>query len=425
MANKQQKTLGILVGGGPAPGINGVISSATIEARNQGLRVLGFFEGFRWLMREEPLEKDVHYRELDIRDVSRIHVTGGSLLRTSRANPTKDRALLKNVVRNLQRLGVDYLLTIGGDDTAFSASKVYEASGGKIAVVHVPKTIDNDLPLPDNMPTFGFESARHLGTLLVQNLMEDARTTQRWYIVVAMGREAGHLALGIGKAAGATLTLIPEEFPERMGLDFVVDTILGSYAKRRAEGRHYGVVVVAEGIAEKLDPATIETCGDLQRDEHGHLILSEIPLGRILKEAVERELAVQGIRSRWVEQEIGYVLRSARPIAFDIEYTRNLGYGAVKFLLSGRTGAMVAFRRGVLHPLFFDDIMDPRTGRTRVRLVDVDSDIYEVASHYMIRLRKDDFEDPQLVEAMARALNMEPQAFVQRFRRVAVSVHGR
>ncbi len=423
MADK--KTLGILVGGGPAPGINGVISAATIEARNRGLRVLGFYEGFRWLMQEAPLREGEHYRELNIRDVSRIHVTGGSILRTSRANPTKDKALLKAVVRNLQNLGVNYLLTIGGDDTAFSASKVHEASGGEISVVHVPKTIDNDLPLPDNMPTFGFESARHLGTLLVQNLMEDARTTQRWYIVVAMGREAGHLALGIGKAAGATLILIPEEFPDRMDLDFVVDTILGSYAKRRAEGRYYGVVVVAEGIAEKLNPETIEVCEGLQTDEHGHLILSEIPLGRILKEAVERELEKLNIKSRWVEQEIGYVLRSARPIAFDIEYTRNLGYGAVKFLLEGGTGAMVAFRRGKLYPLYFDDIMDPRTGRTRVRLVDINSENYEVASHYMIRLRKDDFDHPSLLKAMAQALNLSPEEFVRRFRRVAVSEHGR
>ncbi len=422
----EQKTLGILVGGGPAPGINGVISSATIEARNRGLRVLGFYEGFRWLMQDQPLEEGVHYRELQIRDVTRIHVTGGSLLRTSRANPTRDKKLLKTVVRNLQSLGVNYLLTIGGDDTAFSASKVYEASGGEIAVVHVPKTIDNDLPLPDYMPTFGFESARHLGTLLVQNLMEDARTTQRWYIVVAMGREAGHLALGIGKAAGATLTLIPEEFTEPpVDLGFVVDTIIGSYAKRKAEGRHYGVVVVAEGIAEKLDPESIETCGDLQRDEHGHLILSEIPLGQILKEAIERELAELGIKSRWVEQEIGYVLRSARPIAFDIEYTRNLGYGAIKFLLQGGTGAMIAFRRGMLHPLYFDDIMDPRTGRTRVRLVDTKSESYEVAAHYMIRLRKDDFENEDLVQAMAQALNMDRDAFVRRFKRVAVPEHGR
>src|SRR5215472_6707371 len=156
-----------------------------------------------------------HAVDLSIEDVSRIHFTGGSYLGISRANPTGDPRHLETVVRALGRLGVDKLITIGGDDTAYSAMRVAAHAQGRLQIAHVPKTIDNDLDLPHGIPTFGFQTARHVGVDLVKNLMVDGRTTGRWYLVVAMGRKAGHLALGIGKAAGATLTIIPEEFGGR------------------------------------------------------------------------------------------------------------------------------------------------------------------------------------------------------------------
>ena len=204
---KTSGTLGILVGGGPAPGINSVISAATIEAINRGFKVIGISEGFRWLMRGDA----THCRPLEIDDVSRIHLRGGSVLGTARDNPTKDERALATVVKTLELLGVTHLITIGGDDTALSSSRVEQTTEGKIHAAHVPKTIDNDLPLPEHVPTFGFQTARHVGAELVRNLSEDARSTRRWYVVVAMGRQAGHLALGIGKAAGATVTVIAEE----------------------------------------------------------------------------------------------------------------------------------------------------------------------------------------------------------------------
>ena len=203
--NNRSHRLGILVGGGPAPGINSVISAITIEARNSNLEVIGIYDGFARLIEGDTTA----VRQLTIPDVSNVHFQGGSILRTSRANPTRNKEDLQRVVQGLKELGISYLVTIGGDDTAFSASEVSQASDGSIRVVHVPKTIDNDLPLPANMPTFGYETARHVGTGLVLNLMEDSRTTNRWYFVVAMGRSAGHLALGMGKAAGATLTIVP------------------------------------------------------------------------------------------------------------------------------------------------------------------------------------------------------------------------
>ena len=200
--NGGNKRIGILVGGGPAPGINSAISACVIEASNNGVEVMGIRDGFSQLMNGRT---DM-VRLLTIQDVSRIHADGGSILRTSRANPTIDPEDLKTTIRMLRELGVTSLVSIGGEDTALSASEVARNSGGDIRVAHIPKTIDNDLPLPGDIPTFGYDTARYVGTQLVLNLMEDSRTTNRWFVVVVMGRKAGHLALGIGKAAGATLT---------------------------------------------------------------------------------------------------------------------------------------------------------------------------------------------------------------------------
>src|SRR5215813_7632432 len=196
---EHHRRLAILVGGGPAPGINSVIAAATIRARLEGLDVLGIRDGFEWLMRGDV----DHVTPLTIEGVSRIHFRGGSHIGISRANPTKDADDLERVVISLLRLNVSMLITIGGDDTAFSAMKLEERANGRIHVVHVPKTIDNDLDLPGYVDTFGFQTARHHGVEIVKNLMVDAKTTSRWYLVIAMGRKAGHLALGIGKAAGA------------------------------------------------------------------------------------------------------------------------------------------------------------------------------------------------------------------------------
>src|SRR5918999_1746729 len=248
-----RRRLGILCGGGPAPGMNSVISAATIEAVNSGWEVIGIEDGFEHLI-EGSIE---HVRHLAIPDVSRIHFMGGSVLFTSRANPTtRDDSAedpewrMHNAVRALGELGLDALVTIGGDDTAFSASQLARAAGGRLKLAHVPKTIDNDLPLPGGMPTFGFQTARHVGVDLVSNLMTDAMTTKRWFVVVAMGRSAGHLALGIGKAAGATVTVIAEEFPgdQPIRLEHLVDIVEGSMLKRIAHGRPFGVAVLSEGL---------------------------------------------------------------------------------------------------------------------------------------------------------------------------------
>ena len=247
--------LAILVGGGPAPGINSVIGAATIRARLEGIEVIGVRDGFEWIM-----QGDIdHVMPLTIEAVSRIHFRGGSHLGIARANPTKDPGLLENTVMSLLRLNVSQLITIGGDDTAFSAMKLEQHAAGRIRVVHVPKTIDNDLDLPPHVDTFGYQSARHYGVEIVKNLMVDAKTTSRWYFVIAMGRKAGHLALGIGKAVGATVTLISEEFDSPIRLKTIVDTLTASIIKRLSHGRRDGVAIIAEGVV--LDVAEGDLAG--------------------------------------------------------------------------------------------------------------------------------------------------------------------
>jgi 6-phosphofructokinase 1 len=406
------KSVGILVGGGPAPGINGVINAASIHAVNQGLRVLGILDGFQWLMAGDA----GHVRELRIEDVSRIPLQGGSILRTSRANPTRKPEHLATVVRTLAELGIDQLITIGGDDTAFSAKRVAEEAGGRVRVVHVPKTIDNDLPLPTGIPTFGFETAREHGSTVVERLLEDTRTTGRWFFVVMMGRAAGHLALGAGKSAGATVILIPEEFPgETIRLDDVVRILEGSIVKRLASGRPDGVAVIAEGLGEHLDPKDLEILESVERDEHGHIRLAEVPLGRVLREAVTRSLAERGVSVRIGDKDVGYELRCGTPTAFDRDYTRDLGFGAMQALLSGQSGVLITRQASRVVPVPFDELIDPMKGRTRVRTVDTSTDAYAAARAMQVRVEGADLEDPKTLARLAEAAHLEPAQVKQRY----------
>jgi 6-phosphofructokinase len=408
---EHHKNIAILVGGGPAPGINSVIGAATIRAQVEGIDVIGIRDGFEWLMQGNV----EHVVPLSIDAVSRIHYRGGSHIGISRANPTRNPQHLENTVISLLRLNVSQLITIGGDDTAFSAMKLQEKSEGRIRVVHVPKTIDNDLDLPPHVDTFGFQTARHYGAEIIENLMVDAKTTSRWYFVIAMGRKAGHLALGLGKAAGATLTLIPEEFTKPIKLKAIVDTLVGAVIKRLSYGRRDGVAVIAEGVVMEVDPADLEGLHEVEHDEHGHLRIAEVNIGEILKAKVSARLKEFGIKTTLVAKNIGYELRCADPIPLDMEYTRDLGYCAAKYLVSGGNAAMISMQTGHFVPIPFKDMIDPFTGRTKVRLVDITSTRYSIARRYMIRLRRDDFEDPHELAKFAATARMSLQDFRREF----------
>ena len=404
--------LAILVGGGPAPGINSVISAATIRGRLEGVEVVGVRDGFEWIMKGN-VEKIL---PLEIEQVSRIHFRGGSHIGIARANPTQDPKLLETAVQSLLRSNVSMLITIGGDDTAFSAMKLEEKAGGRLRVVHVPKTIDNDLDLPPDVDTFGFQTARHYGVEIIKNLMVDAKTTTRWHFVIAMGRKAGHLALGMGKAAGATLTLIPEEFAGRqIKVKTIVDTLVGAILKRLSYGRRDGVAVIAEGLVLDLDPEDLAQLHDVERDAHGHVRLAEVNIGEILKAGVQARLHDFGVKTTIAAKNIGYELRCADPVPMDLEYTRDLGYCAAKYLLEGGNAAMISMQGGHFVPIPFSEMIDSQTGRTRVRLVNINSTRYAIARRYMIRLRRDDFEDPNELAKFAATAGLSLQDFRKQF----------
>jgi 6-phosphofructokinase 1 len=404
-------SFGILVGGGPAAGINGVIGAATRRALARGVPVRGIMEGFRWIMAGDS----DHVRDLDADAVERIHLQGGSILHTSRANPTRRPEDLARCVKSLDVLGIDHLITIGGDDTASSANAVARAAEGRIRVAHVPKTIDNDLPLPPGIPTFGFETAREYATTVVERIIEDMRTTNRWFFIVMMGRSAGHLALGAGHSAGAPISVIPEEFPRRpIRLDDVVRVLEGAIVKRLARGRRDGVAVIAEGVAAHFDPKDPLLAG-VPSDEHGNIRLAEVPIARVLRKAVAASLEGRGVSVTIGEKDVGYELRCGIPTAFDRDYTQSLGVGAVDTLLAGGSSVLITRQEQRIVPVPFDDIVDPATGRARLRTVDVDSDAYRNALALQERITAEDLADERRLAAIAEAAGLDPAEARERY----------
>jgi 6-phosphofructokinase 1 len=410
-----EKKLGIIVSGGPAPGINGVIHAATIEARTRGHEVIGIYDGFKHLM-----EGELVATPLTIDDVSRIYLKGGSILRTSRANPTQEEEHLRLCGQTLIDADVGYLLVIGGDDTAYAAYRVaryaQEHMGADIQVAHAPKTIDNDLPLPEEINTFGFETARQVGTDITMTLMEEALTGFRWFVVVTMGRKTGHLGLGIGKSSGATLTLIPEEWEGRtIRMQEVVDILVTSILKRMADDKPYGVALLSEGVMEHMSHSDLRELDYVERDAFGNVHLSEINFSDILKHELDSELEKLDVPTRVTSKDLGYELRCSDPVAFDIDYTRSLGEAAVAFVLDGGSNATVTIQGTQVVPIPFDEMMDPETGRTEIRKVNLDSFIYRSAYKLMIRLKPEDAEDEDLIKRMAEHTKLTLAEFKSRF----------
>ncbi len=412
--NNQAK-IGILVGGGPAPGINGVINSATVEAIQRGCQVFGIFNGFEHLVKGRLVGIP-----LTLERVAYIHNRGGSILYTSRANPTRSAEYLGNCVSALKENGITHMISIGGDDTAFSMSSVcryaQDEMGITIRSAHVPKTIDNDLPLPQGIPTFGFETARELGSRLVMNLKQDAVTSRHWFLVVTMGRNAGHLALAIGKSSVASIILIPEEWPAgEIRLQEVVDILAGSIIQRLAQNKPYGVALLAEGILEKMSSRDLKSLENVERDEHGHIRMGEINFLDILKAELDRTLKELEVNVRIVKHVLGYELRCAPPSAFDIDYTRGLGLAAVEFLLSGGHSAIITIQGNQVVPIPYNQMIDPETRRTEVRMVDTASHDYRTAYRLMTRLKPEHCQDGDYLALLASQTNLNPVEFKERF----------
>ena len=377
----------ILCGGGPAPGMNTVVFSVAKTFLSNGYRVIGLHEGYTGLFRKDARTEDIDFLKADA-----YFNRGGSYLQMSRFKPT-DKDFEENFNLALfQDNNVKLLVTVGGDDTASTANRIakfLEAKNYPICNIHVPKTIDDDLPLPHNAPTFGFNSAKNEGAHIARTVYEDARTSGNWLLISAMGRSAGHLALGIGEATHCPMTIIPEMFNKTtITVDKIIKLTVSTIIKRMILGIHYGTVVVAEGVFHDLDAEDLKATGvHMTYDEHGHPELGKISKAVLFNDILEKEFKKIGIKVKTRPVEIGYDVRCQDPVAYDLSYCTELALGVYELFSKGETGSMVYVdENGNANPLYLKDLQNEE-GKIPPRRVDIEGGIarnyYGHICHYI------------------------------------------
>jgi len=383
------KTVAIVCGGGPAPGINTVISSVSKAFLKDGYKVLGVHEAYKGLFSKNPDTIEASYEWAD-----KIYDQGGSAIKMSRFKP-KDSDFTVDFFEQNQ---VDLLVTVGGDDTASTANRITKfLHNNKIEIknIHVPKTIDNDLPLPEGVPTFGFNSAVEVGTTIGKTIKTESLTTNNWYTISSMGREAGHLAYEIGKSIQASMIVIPEMFNKtQISISKIVDLVVSSIIKRKTMGIEPGVSVISEGVFHDLSEEDIKNSGIVfSFDDHGHPELSKISKAHIFSTLIDDKLVSLGVNTKNRPIEIGYSLRCCPPVAFDLAYCTSLGYGVKKLYDDGHTGCMVSLDpdKNVI-PIYLKDVED-ENGKIRPRLVDMESEtVQTVFNSSLYYLSEADYE---------------------------------
>ena len=389
----------ILCGGGPAPGMNSVSMSVAKTFITKGFRVIGLHGGYSGLFCKNARTEDLTFAIAD-----RYFNRGGSYLEMSRFKPT-DADFENNFNLDLFKdNNIKLLVTIGGDDTASTAnriSKFLAAKGYPIANIHCPKTIDNDLPLPGNAPTFGYNSAKNEGAHLARTVYEDARTSGNWLVISAMGRTCGSLALGIGEATHCPMTIIPEMFNKtEICLDKVVKLSISAILKRKVMGVNYGTIVAAEGLFHEFKAEEMEAAGvHFSYDDHGHPELGKVSKAVLFNDLLEAEFKKIGLKVKSRPVEIGYDVRCQDPVAYDVTYCTELAMGVYQLFSEGKTGCMVYVDSyGNVSPLYLADLQDPETGKIPPRVVDINAgtaqNYYKYIAHYVTE------EDYEAVKAL-------------------------
>ena len=404
------KKLAIACAGGPAPGINQVIAAVTAAACSANVEVVGLQDGFRWVM-----AGDTDARPPADAPRTRAPSTSAAGRTSASRAPTRPRTRsyldeTLAVARASSAWGM--LVTIGGDDTAFTAFKLADGLEGSAARRARPQDhrqrprsarAHQHLRLPDGAPH------RHR---LVRNLLVDAQTTSRWYFVIAMGRKAGPPRARHRQGRRRDHDPHPGGVPaSRSGSDRSWIRSSAPIIKRLARGGQDGVAMLAEGLVEHPPGGGHRRrCASAERDAHGHIRIAEIDFGEIVKQAVQKRLKELGIKARpIVSKDIGYELRCADPIPFDLEYTRDLGYCAARYIIEGGTEAIISIQDGKFVPLRFVDVMDPVTRRMRVRMVDVTRSAYATGRSFMVRLGHQDLDDPVQAAKLAKVTGMSTE----------------
>ena len=398
----------ILCGGGPAPGMNSVSMSVAKTFLSKGYRVIGLHGGYSGLF-----SKDARIEDLDFSIADRYFNRGGSYLEMSRFKPTDEDFEKRFNLDLFKDNNIKLLVTIGGDDTASTANRISKFLANKnyhIANIHCPKTIDNDLPLPANAPTFGYNSAKNEGAHIARTIYEDARTSGNWLIISAMGRTCGSLALGIGEATHCPMTIIPEMFNKtQVTLDKIIRLTVSAILKRKVMGVSYGTVIAAEGLFhnEEVAKEAAEEGIHFSYDEHGHPELGKISKAVLFNELLEKKIAKIGLKVKSRPVEIGYDVRCQDPVAYDLTYCTELAMGVYQLFSEGKTGCMVNVDAyGNVSPLYHSDLQDPETGKIPPRIVDINAgtaqNYYKFIAHYIT---------PEDYEAV-KALGIEnPEAY--------------
>tara|TARA_R110002012_G_scaffold321944_1_gene552636 strand:+ start:92162 stop:93379 length:1218 start_codon:yes stop_codon:yes gene_type:complete len=386
-----KKSIAIICGGGPAPGINTVISTLAKTFLKDGYEVIGVHHGYQGLLSDNPELKIFDFHHAD-----RIFSRGGSTLIMSRFKP-KDSDFKADFFK---KYNVQLLVTIGGDDTASTANrltKYLQTQDLKVAHIHVPKTIDNDLPLPDRNPTFGFHTAKDEGVRIGNTVYEDARTSENWFVMSAMGRSAGHLAFGIASACHFQMMIIPEMFNNtNITFDKITNMIISSIIKCKIKGVEYGVAMVSEGVFHFMDEQEIINCGiNFTFDEHGHPELGNVSKSHIFNYLLRVKLKKIGLDIKSRPVELGYELRCCNPIAFDLTLCTLLGIGVKKLFDQGVSDCIVsANSKGDITPLFLKDFED-ENGKIPPRLVDINSDMAQLFIDNLFFIKERDYEIAQ------------------------------
>ena len=389
-----KEAIAILTGGGPAPGMNTVVGSVAKTFLAKGYRVIGLHYGYSGLFNPNP-----RFEDLDMFRVDYIFNQGGSYLTMSRFKPT-DEDFEKNFNLDFfKENNIKLLVTVGGDDTASTANRIakfLEAKQYPIANIHVPKTIDNDLPLPAGMPTFGYQSAKNAGSVIGRAVYNDARTSANWFVVAAMGRSAGHLAFGIASACHYPMIIIPEMFNKtKITIDKIISLIVSAIVKRKLLNMDYGAAMVSEGVFHALDQEEILKSGiHFSYDDHGHPELGKVSKAEMFNTLLEKRCKALGLKVKSRPVEIGYEVRCQTPCAFDLVYCSQLGMGVYKLFSEGKTGCMVYIsQEGYVSPLYLKDLQDPETGKIPPRLVDINADkIHQVIDNLMHYVTEEDYE---------------------------------
>lgn len=395
-----KEAIAILTGGGPAPGINAVIASVAKTFLGKGYRVIGLHGGYSGLFTDEPQTVDIDFLMADA-----ILSRGGAFLQMSRFKPTDSNFERDFNLNFFKSNNIVLLVTIGGDDTASTANRVasfLESEKHPIRNIHVPKTIDNDLPLPGNSPTFGYQSALDTGAEIARTVYTDAQASGNWFVLSAMGRSAGHLAWGIGLTCQFPMAIIPEMFNKtEITVDKIVDLVISSIIKRKIMGINYGAAIVSEGVFHDLSEEEILKSGVcFSYDEHDHPELGKVSKAHIFNTMVENKLEklskVEGLEKLKVKTrpvEIGYALRCKTPVAYDLVYCSQLGMGVWQLFETGNTGCMVYVNHsGDVMPLCLKELQDSR-GKIPPRLVDVSTDSFKaVVDNILCYITPEDYE---------------------------------